>query len=131
MPVRRGVAATVWTAAALYALSLINVALVGALLADEAAEPGALALLLLAAGMGLADFMLLFRVSPQSPPWLALHAHEVLVLERLVLAGSLLSLDLGLKATVALLAPVLLLSAVTQALMRAKHEASDAPRQAL
>ncbi|MEJ8672837.1 UbiA family prenyltransferase [Streptomyces sp. MS1.AVA.1] len=94
-------------------------------------QAGVFAFLFLATGMGLADFMLLFRFSPQSPPLLALHAHEVLVLERLVLTGSLLALGMGLTTTVALLAPVLLLSAVTQALMRTKHEGSDTPRRAL
>ncbi|WP_406411294.1 UbiA family prenyltransferase [Streptomyces sp. NBC_01614] len=131
MPVRRGVAATVRAAAGLYAVSLLNVAVVGSLLAQEAARPGVFAFLFLATGMGLADFMLLFRFSPQSPPLLALHAHEVLVLERLVLTGSLLALGMGLTTTVAMLAPVLLLSAVTQALMRTKHEGSDTPRRAL
>ncbi|MEU0536176.1 UbiA family prenyltransferase [Amycolatopsis tolypomycina] len=103
-PVRHGARATVRLVAVLYAVA------VGALFA---AAPFTV-LLPAAAALGIAALWVLRTVTPGR----ALRAHEVLVVERLVLAAALLPPALGVPVLIVVLVPTL----VTQRRMRARYE---------
>ncbi|BBB01325.1 putative UbiA prenyltransferase [Actinacidiphila reveromycinica] len=129
VPVRRGVGPAARLAAALYAGAVAVAVAVVVLL--PTAHPGACAVLLgVAAAVALAAFGPLLRgtrpAGPAGPgPGVqrtALRAHEVLVVERLVLTAAVVAAGAGAPVALCLLAPLLAFSVVTQAVMRARHE---------
>jgi geranylgeranylglycerol-phosphate geranylgeranyltransferase len=109
-PVQHGARATVWLVTALYAV---------AVLALYVALPSSV-LLFTAAAFGVTALGTLRTVTPGR----ALRAHELLVVERLLLAAAVLPLRLG----VALLVPALALTVPTQHRMRARHEFPEGRR---
>ncbi|MFI0775867.1 UbiA family prenyltransferase [Streptomyces sp. NPDC021212] len=128
LPVLRGVRYAARTAALLYAAALVIAASCVPLTA-----PGGRAafgtLLAVAAACGISAFTPLLRGAAPLTPGRALRAHEVLVAERLILAAAVLSGGWGLPPALALLIPLLALSLLTQARLRARHEfPPDTPR---
>jgi geranylgeranylglycerol-phosphate geranylgeranyltransferase len=121
-PVRHGLVKASFLAAGLYVAAVGNAFFVTALLP---ADKGSYLLLLGAASvLGVAAFWpLLAGSAPVSPP-VALSAHRMLVLERLVLASAVLAAGTGVLMALALLLPLLAFSVVTQARMRTKYEFS-------
>ncbi|MGW4891933.1 UbiA family prenyltransferase [Kitasatospora sp. NPDC004240] len=118
--VRRGPRTAGRTAAALYALALA-IAVAGTA-AVPRERPGYLLTVLLAAVIGAGAFRPVLSEARPLTPRLALRAHEVLVAERLVLAGALLVSGLGLPTALAVLLPVLVLTVGVQRVMRSGHE---------
>jgi 4-hydroxybenzoate polyprenyltransferase/geranylgeranylglycerol-phosphate geranylgeranyltransferase len=125
VPARHGVPYAVRLALVLYS-SAIAIALLGALLPIPMPVPNRIAYLVLvgcAAGIGVAAIVPLRGMTPAATQLRALHAHQLLVIERLVLAGSVVVTGVvGVGTIVLVLLPVLLFSALTQALMRSRHE---------
>ncbi|MGX1027391.1 geranylgeranylglycerol-phosphate geranylgeranyltransferase [Streptomyces ambofaciens] len=119
-PVRRGPRAAVRTAAGLYALA-VSVAAAG-LLTMTGDREGGLVTLLVAAGLGGGAFGMLYASGPEPAARLALRSHEVLVVERMVLAAVFLVPGLGGLVAIGILAPMLAVTLGTQQAMRARHE---------
>lgn len=120
LPVLRGLRVAARTAALLY-LGAIAVAALSVPLVP--ADPvGFAALLLLAAVCGGFAFSLVLRRELSVTPALALRAHEVLVAERLVLAGAVMAGGWGAGVAGAVTGPLLVVSLLTQAGMRRRHE---------
>lgn len=120
VPVRRGVAYAVRLAFWLYGSGLALI-LLGTLWART--DPaGRIALTAVATVCGAWAFIPAVRSGEVLNARTALHAHELLVAERLVLAGAVIAGAAGTRFTLALVLPVLLFSLLTQALMRARHE---------
>jgi geranylgeranylglycerol-phosphate geranylgeranyltransferase len=118
VPVEHGFRHAVRLALGLYAAGVALIAL-AAVTADEPVAQ--LALAVVAAGIGAVAFApLLRRDSVEART--ALRAHELLVAERLVLAAAVVAGASGARFALALAAPVLAFSLVTQALMRSRHE---------
>lgn len=120
VPVRHGIVAAVRIAVALYVGAI---ALAGAdtlLLAAHRIDY--LAVLALAGIAGVVAFVPLVRTAATLSPRPALRAHEVLVTERLLLAGAVLAGGLGIGIAGAVLVPMTLASVVAQALLRARYE---------
>ncbi|MCH6160762.1 UbiA family prenyltransferase [Streptomyces marispadix] len=138
LPVRRGVRAAVRTAAALHAAALATA--VAALSVGEVETPAgegfgassssmalSLALLLGAVACGAVAFLPLLREGESGAPEAldprrALRAHEVLVAERMLLAGALLACGWGPLPALLIVVPLLGLSLVAQSRMRSRHE---------
>jgi geranylgeranylglycerol-phosphate geranylgeranyltransferase len=118
VPVRRGTRYAVRLAAGLYATGVASVALGAAVAGEPVAQ---LAVTAVAAGLGVLAFAPLSR-RDAVPARIALRAHELLVAERLVLAAAVVAGAAGARFALALTAPVLAFSLVTQALMRSRHE---------
>ncbi|ORT57407.1 UbiA family prenyltransferase [Streptomyces sp. CB03238] len=120
--VRHGLRRAAGTAAALYALAVAT-AVAGTFLVprDRAAY---LLGILLAAVLGACAFRLLYAAGRALSSRTALRSHEVLVVERLVLAAALLVPGLGLPTALGLLVPVLVVTLTTQRVMRSRHEFS-------
>lgn len=120
VPARHGVPFAVHVALALYAAAIV-VALLGALL-PLAHRAAFLVLVGIAAVIGVTAIVPLLGVTPSATQVRALRAHQLLVIERLVLSGSILVTGVGIGTAVLVLVPVLLFSGLTQAAMRARHE---------
>ncbi len=120
VPASRGVPFAVGLALALYAGALVLAAL-GALLPIAHRLPY-LVLVVLAAGLGVTAIVPLLRLTPDVVQVRALRAHQLLVIERLVLASAVIATGLDIRTVVFVLVPVLLFSGLTQAAMRARHE---------
>lgn len=120
VPAQHGVPFAVRLALGLYA-SAITVAALGALLPLAHRIPY-LALLAMAAAIGLVAIVPLLRLTPAHTQVRALRAHKLLVIERLVLAGAVIAIDLPLSTVLVLLVLVVLFSGLTQAAMRSRHE---------
>jgi 4-hydroxybenzoate polyprenyltransferase/geranylgeranylglycerol-phosphate geranylgeranyltransferase len=82
---------------------------------------GGLVTLLVAAGLGGGAFGVLYASGPEPAAHLALRSHEILVVERTVLAAVFLVPGLGCLA-IGILAPMLAVTLSTQQAMRARHE---------
>lgn len=117
VPVRHGTATAVRTAAVLWLAAMVAVG-VGAVVADRpAAQFGGLALAVLVGGCAFVV------VRPGTvTPRRALRSHEVLVAERLLLAGAVVAGAAGPLVAGAVVLPALVSSLVMQARMRARHE---------
>ena len=124
VPVRHGVRFAVRIALTLYAAA-IGVAVLGLLLplGDRLAYGG---LSGLAAGIGVAAFVPLLRLEITQVR--ALKAHQLMVVERLVLAAAVLAIGVPAGVVAIVLVPVLLFSGLTQAAMRSRHELAPAER---
>ncbi|MEV4624759.1 UbiA family prenyltransferase [Micromonospora sp. NPDC049523] len=131
LPVQHGNRVAIRTATGFYLLTLAA-ALVGGLVAPAGSiHPGGrvfyLGLLAVVAVGGLAVFLTLHTHRTDLPVRTALRAHELLVLERIGLAGALVALGFGLTRTAVLLLPILLLTWWTQARMRVGYELGPGP----
>lgn len=120
--VRHGVRTTARTAVGLYTLA-VSMAVAGLFIVQRA-RAAYLVMLLIAAGLGLCAFRMLFISSRALTARIALRSHEVLVAERLVLAAALLVPGLGVAAAVGILIPMLAVTLITQRTMRSRHEFS-------
>lgn len=118
--VRHGTRTAAWTAVALYGLAISTV--VAGLFIVPRAHAAYLVIVLIAAGLGLHAFRMLFVPGRALTPRIALRSHEVLVVERLVLAGALLVPSLGLPVALGILVPMLAITLGTQRAMRSEHE---------
>jgi geranylgeranylglycerol-phosphate geranylgeranyltransferase len=116
-PVRHGVPAAARTAVLLYTAATATGA-VGAW-TSPGHRPAFFALLLLAVVIGGGAFTVVFGTHSQAR---ALRAHQVLVAERLVLAGAAFADGAGLPPALAVVSVALAISLPTQAAMRARHE---------
>jgi geranylgeranylglycerol-phosphate geranylgeranyltransferase len=121
VPVQHGVATAVRLAGALWAAGLTAI-VVGALLSPR--PTGQLLLLTVAALIGGYTFGCL-RDATADDRERALGAHELLVAERLVLAGAVVAGAAGVGPALLVLLPALAFSVITQARMRARHEFPD------
>lgn len=118
VPVRRGFSYAARLSAGLYVAGLVLVT-TGAIGAqDPVAQLMAIVVSLVAGTAAFLPLLRQARVSPRA----ALRAHELLVAERLVLAGAVIAGATGPLFAFTLTAPVLAFSLVTQALMRSGHE---------
>ncbi|MEU6129981.1 UbiA family prenyltransferase [Saccharopolyspora sp. NPDC047091] len=126
VPVRSGVPVAVRLSFALYASGLLVVLA----LAEAVPQRGGYsALATVAACAGTAAFSLLLEHIRELPPRKALRAHEILVAERLVLAGALIAGAAGLWLALAVLVPALVFSLGAQAVLRSGHEFPTAERR--
>lgn len=123
VPVRHGMRVAVRTAALLHAAALA--AATPTLLLATPRPGDALAPLLCAAVCGAAAFVPLLRgtaghgtLTPEG----ALRAHEVLVAQRMLLAGALLAAGWTLPPALAVVVPLLAVSLYAQVRMRSRHE---------
>ncbi|HWC84538.1 MAG TPA: UbiA family prenyltransferase [Pseudonocardiaceae bacterium] len=125
VPASKGVPYAVRLSLLLYGIA-VGLAALGALVV---AHPGAYgALLVVAAALGCSGIVPLLWVSPGLIQVHALRAHQLLVVERLVLCCAVLAGGVPLPAALLVLAPVVLFSGLTQAAMRARHELPPANR---
>ncbi|MFL6117955.1 MAG: UbiA family prenyltransferase [Catenulispora sp.] len=126
--VRHGLPIAGRTAAGLYAAALAT-AIAGVFIVSGH-RPWYLAAVLVAAVLGGPAFRPLVAGPPPSQR-VALRAHEVLVAERVVLAGALLTAGLSPPAALAITLPALAVTVTTQRAMRTRHEiAPPAPAPA-
>ncbi|WP_307868739.1 UbiA family prenyltransferase [Umezawaea beigongshangensis] len=120
VPVQRGVAYGARLAQTLYGLALLVA--VASALAPLPDRTSYLVLLLAATAIGAWVFGGLLTQGDDITRESALRAHEVLVAERLVLAGAVTAAGAGAPFAVAVLLPVLAFSVITQNAMRTRHE---------
>ncbi|MEV0001860.1 UbiA family prenyltransferase [Micromonospora sp. NPDC050980] len=125
LPVRRGVPFAVRTVVALYAVT-VGAALTAGLLAEPGARAAYLATLLVVAVAGVAALAPLVTRRAGLPVAVALRAHSVLVVERVVLASAVVGLGLGLAGQLLLALPMVALTWWAQREMRARHELGPA-----
>ncbi|HET6210218.1 MAG TPA: UbiA family prenyltransferase, partial [Jatrophihabitans sp.] len=125
LPVRRGTGWAVRVAIALYAGALAA-ALAGGLLAERGNRPVFGLTMLLVAGLGVAAFGPLVAHRSAMPAPVALRAHSVLVVERVILAAGVLGLGLGAGWQIGLAVPIVVLTWWTQSAMRTRHELGTA-----
>jgi geranylgeranylglycerol-phosphate geranylgeranyltransferase len=117
VPVRHGTRTAVRLAAVLWAAG------VAALAAGTSVAPRPVdQLVLLAVAVPAGGWALVSLRSRRTTPHRALRSHEVLVAERLVLAGAVVAGAAGLLPALLVVLPALAFSLVTQARMRARHE---------
>ncbi|WP_431922177.1 UbiA family prenyltransferase [Micromonospora wenchangensis] len=121
LPVRRGAPFAVRTVLALYA-GTVTAALVAGLLADPDRRVGYLATLTVVVALGVAALAPLVAHRADMPVLVALRAHAVLVVERVVLASALVGLGLGVGPQLLLALPMVVLTWWAQRMMRAGHE---------
>ncbi|CAM3838416.1 UbiA family prenyltransferase [Nocardiopsis rhodophaea] len=124
--VSHGPRTAAWTAGALYGLAVATAAVAG-ILTVPGGRTAYLVLVAVATALGFRAFGMLF--AGEVTARIALRAHEVLVIERLVLAGALSVPGLGLPAVLGLLAPILVLTIATQRAMRSRYEFPERPPQ--
>ncbi len=124
LPVLRGTPFAVTTVLALYSAA-IAAALAGGLLAGRG-QADFLVTLLLAAAIGATALAPLVAHRGQMPVAVALRAHSVLVIERVVLASAVVGLGLGVTWQLGLAVPMVALTWWTQAQMRTRHELGPA-----
>lgn len=120
LPVQRGPAFATRVAALLYGTALLVAA--AAVLPAAEHMVACLVLLLAAVGAGAVAFVPLLRSGAVPTAPAALRAHEVLVGERLVLAGAVLAGGWGAVTGLAVLLPLLAVSLPAQRRMRRRHE---------
>ena len=125
LPVRHGTPVAVWTAAGTYAAAVV-VAAAGAVTSGGGAGAGHLVALAGVAVVGVVAFAPLVARRAALPARVALRAHEVLVLERLGLAATVVGIGLGAAPAVALLVPMAALTWWTQRRMRTWYELGPA-----
>ncbi|MGA8117483.1 MAG: UbiA family prenyltransferase [Actinocatenispora sp.] len=125
--VRHGIRAATWTAVGLYGLAVT--AAVAGLVTLPHTRGLYLVMIVLAVGLAVYAFGILFTAGGGLTSRVALRSHEVLVAERLVLAGALLVPSLGLPVALAILVPMLAVTLGTQRAMRSRHEFSPEPRE--
>ncbi|MGC5662319.1 UbiA family prenyltransferase [Micromonospora sp. WMMD723] len=121
LPVRRGAPFAVRTVLALYA-GTVTAALVAGLLADPDRRAGYLATLAVVVALGGVALAPLVAHRADMPVLVALRAHAVLVVERVVLASALVGLGLGIGPQLLLAVPMVALTWWAQRMMRAGHE---------
>lgn len=121
LPVRRGAPFAVRTVLALYAVTVVA-ALTAGLLAGPDGRVGYLATLLVVLALGVVALTPLVAHRADMPVVVALRAHSVLVVERVVLASALVGLRLGIGMQLLLVLPMVGLTWWAQHLMRARHE---------
>ena len=126
LPVGRGTPFAVRTVLTLYAATLCA-ALAGGLLAARPNVLGYLLTLLLVAAIGVAALGPLLAHRHRMPVLVALRAHAMLVLERVLLASAVVGLGLGLGWQLGLAVPMVALTGWTQTLMRSRHELGAVP----
>jgi 4-hydroxybenzoate polyprenyltransferase/geranylgeranylglycerol-phosphate geranylgeranyltransferase len=125
LPVRHGSERAVRVAIGLYA-GAFGAMLVGGLLAGRGNRPVfGLTMLLVAVLAALAFSPLVKHRSAMAVP-VALRAHSVLVIERVILAAGVLGLGLGAGWQIGLAVPIVGLTWWTQAVMRTRHELGSA-----
>jgi len=120
LTVRHGVRFAVLTAMCFYTTAIV-VATTGASLIPHSSNDY-LVFVVAAASLGFTSFGMLLGAGSGLTARAALRAHEVLVVERVVLASALIVPGLGLPAAVALLVPALVVTGLSQATMRSRHE---------
>lgn len=120
LPVLRGTPFAVTAALVLYATA-IAAALAGGLLAGRG-QADFLVTLALAGTIGVAALAPLPVHRAQMPVVVALRAHSVLVIERVVLASAVVGLGLGVAWQLGLAVPMIALTWWTQSRMRQRHE---------
>jgi len=121
LPVRHGSERAVRVAIGLYA-GAFAAALAGGLLAGRSNRAVfGLSMLLVAVLAALALSPLVKHRSAMTVP-VALRAHSVLVIERVILAAGVLGLGLGAGWQIGLAVPVVVLTWWTQSVMRTRHE---------
>ncbi|MEV0087123.1 UbiA family prenyltransferase [Saccharopolyspora sp. NPDC050642] len=118
VPVRYGMRYATRLTTVLYVSAIVTAAF-GLLLPHR---PGYPVLLAAAACVGLVAVLPLLWLAPTLSQARALRAHELLVAERLVLAGAVLARTVPAVTVGSLLVLVLVFSLWTQAVMRSKHE---------
>ncbi|HET9143132.1 UbiA family prenyltransferase [Actinophytocola sp.] len=121
LPVRRGTPFAVWTVFWLYA-AMIVVAFAAAALVEVDARPAYLTTVGIVMALGVTALAPLLRRRGDLPVAVALRAHEVLVVERVVLASAVVGVGLGPGAQLGLAIPIVALTWWTQSAMRARHE---------
>jgi geranylgeranylglycerol-phosphate geranylgeranyltransferase len=121
LPVARGVPFAVWTVVCLY-VAMIAAAVAGGLLTGSGDRTAYLVTLAVVAVLGTTALAPLIAHRLDLPVIEALRAHEVLVIERLVLASSVVGLGLGVGWQLGLLIPMAALTWWTQSVMRTRHE---------
>jgi geranylgeranylglycerol-phosphate geranylgeranyltransferase len=122
VPVRFGIRTAFTVALALYTIAMVT-----ALAAGLAAGPGPrqftyLAGLVLTGLAGLAAFAVIGRGTPGLTPAAALRAHEILVLERVWFAATVVALGLGVVPACVVALPLLAVTWWTQGVMRSAYE---------
>ncbi|MFC5753279.1 UbiA family prenyltransferase [Actinomadura rugatobispora] len=122
LPVRRGTGFALGVCAALYA-AWLALAVSAPLVLPSAPGAAAFAALLTAAACGgLAALVLLARSPRPIPRRAALRAHEILVLERIVLAGAFVALGGGPRLALPVTAAALAVTWAAQRRMRLRYE---------
>ncbi|MFL6162125.1 MAG: UbiA family prenyltransferase [Jatrophihabitantaceae bacterium] len=121
LPVRHGAEFAVRTVLGLYGAA-ICAALVGGLLAGRGNRLGYLLSLLAVLAIGAFALAPLVAHRRSMPVPVALRAHAMLVLERVVLAAAVVGLGLGIGWQLALAVPLVALTGWTQSRMRSQHE---------
>jgi geranylgeranylglycerol-phosphate geranylgeranyltransferase len=124
LPVSRGTPFAVTTVLLLYATA-IAAAFAGGLLAGRG-QADFLATLLVAVATGVTGLAPLVPHRTQMPVVVALRAHSVLVIERVVLASAVVGLGLGVGWQLGLAVPMVALTWWTQSTMRKQHELGSA-----
>ncbi|MBO4207340.1 UbiA family prenyltransferase [Micromonospora echinofusca] len=122
VPVRHGTPVAVHTALGLYAVAFVAAVLGGYATGDADRRTGYLVALLPAAGLAGVAFRSLLRHRDRMPMAVALRAHELLVLERVWLAATVVGLGFGLLPAVGLVVPALLVTWWTQRHLRTGYE---------
>ncbi|MFI5837379.1 UbiA family prenyltransferase [Micromonospora sp. NPDC051300] len=125
LPVRRGVPFALRTVVTLHAVT-IGAALTAGLLAGPETRPAYLATLLVVAVAGVVALAPLVTRRAGMPVVVALRAHSVLVVERVVLASAVVGLGLGVVVQLALALPMVALTWWAQRGMRDRHELGPA-----
>ncbi|MCS7481991.1 UbiA family prenyltransferase [Umezawaea endophytica] len=120
VPVLRGVAHGARLAQSLYGLALA--AAVASVLVPLPDHTSYLALLVVATAIGAWVFGGLLTQGDGITRESALRAHEVLVVERLVLACAVAAAGVGVSLAVAVLVPIVAFSVITQNTMRTRYE---------
>ncbi|QFZ21232.1 UbiA family prenyltransferase [Saccharothrix syringae] len=121
LPVQRGLPFAVWTAVGLYA-AVIGAAFVAGALLGAGGRPAYPVTVGVAAVLGVVALAPLVAHRADPPVVLSLRAHEVLVVERLVLASAAVGVGLGVGWQLGLLVPAAALTWWTQTAMRTRHE---------
>jgi geranylgeranylglycerol-phosphate geranylgeranyltransferase len=121
LPVRRGTPFAVWTAISLYT-AMIAAALPVGPLVGAGARLAYLITLGAVVVLGAVALAPLIGRRADLSVIAALRAHEVLVVERVVLASAVVGLGLGVRWQLGLVVPMAALSWWTQSAMRARHE---------
>ncbi|MEU4791175.1 UbiA family prenyltransferase [Micromonospora tulbaghiae] len=121
LPVGRGVPVAVRTVVALYAVT-IGAAVTAGLLAGPGTRTAYLATVLVVLVTGVVALAPLVARRDGMPVLVALRAHSVLVVERVVLASAAVGLGLGVAVQLALALPMVLLTWLAQRGMRVRHE---------
>lgn len=121
LPVRRGTPFAVWTVVSCYTAVIVAVIVAG-LLVGAGHRSAYLLTVAVVVALGATALGPLVAHRADLPVVLALRAHEVLVVERLVLASAVVGLGLGIGWQIGLVVPMAALTWWTQSAMRTRHE---------